>query len=947
MSSSIFISYRRADSQGHAQNLHHRLAGWFDEFDEIFFDAENIDSGQNFPQRLVDSIEAAAVVLVLIGPSWLEEINRRAALGEVDFVRGEVQQAVHRLQQGQALRIIPVLLAGATMPSVSALAAPLRTELAPLCALDAHAFQTGKQDDWEHQFVRLRALIGKIPHAPRERYRDRSGPPRPWRVIEHALSASFQDPKRLLSSLREQLLGGSGTAAVVGAGGSQAAALHGMGGIGKTQLALAYCHAYRGTYAGIWWFRADSAGGLADTLLQQDALAACAAAGVAVPKGQVSSQVFKQWLGAQTVPWLLVFDNADDPKALRPYLPGLGPHHVIITSRRPDWGALARAVELSVWTAEQGADFLLQRLGETARRADAQALTTALGGLPLALEQAASYIEASGGGPGQYLDLWRDASADLLNDNDSVATGYERTVAATLALAFKHLSPAAQQLLRLCAFAAPEPLAERFFVEVCEQLPVELGAAAARPLTWDKVVAELKRYALAQRHAIPSLEREWQAGGEPPMDTGTEQALSLHRLTQAVVLHRLAMLPEDGNTLLKVLHEACPDDVENPVHWPRLAALLAHTLWVNETSWADLPTGVQTRTGLLNSAAIFLHFGLALYPQARGIHEQAVAVRRSVQGDEHPDTLTAINNLAQTLAAQGDLGGARKLHEEVLAGRRRVLGEEHQYTMSSMNNLALALEAQGDLVGACGLHKQSLALQRRVLGEEHPYTLVSMDNLAGTLAAQGNLAGARTLQELVVDGHRRVLGKEHPNTLISMNNLAATLRKQGDLAEARWLVEQVLAVYLRVLGEEHPYTLISMSHLAKTLRAQGDLVGARDLEEQVLTGRRSVLGEEHPNTLTSMNNLADTLMAQGDLAGAHRLQERALAVRRRVLGEEHPDTLTSMNNVAISLWHLVEHADATNLMERAAKGRAATLGAEHPDAMSSAKSLAMMRSAES
>jgi hypothetical protein len=211
----IFISYRRADAQGYAQNLHHRLAGWFDDRAELFFDAQHIDSGQDFPQRLVDGIDAAAAVLVLIGPGWLTEINHRAGLAEVDFVRQEVEQALRRQQRGDDVCVMPVLLGAAAMPSATDFAEPLKNGLAPLCRRDAHAFQSGKQDDWEHQFVRLRALLATVPNAPRERYRDRSGQPRPWRVIEHARAAKFQDPNQLLAALRQQLQHGGGTAAWV------------------------------------------------------------------------------------------------------------------------------------------------------------------------------------------------------------------------------------------------------------------------------------------------------------------------------------------------------------------------------------------------------------------------------------------------------------------------------------------------------------------------------------------------------------------------------------------------------------------------------------------------------------------------------------------------------------------------------------------------------------
>ncbi len=914
----IFISYRRSHTGGHAGRLLDNLSQWFDSQTELFFDAQHIESGQHFPQRLNQALGEASVVLVLIGPGWLEEVNRRSALPEVDFVRHEVEQSLARQQAGLPVRVIPVLLSGAGMPQARAFAAPLQATLGPLCSLDAHAFAGGKQDDWHHQFQRLRRLIAAAAQAPRERYRDRSGQPRPWGVIEHALSPHFQDPNDGLGALRRELQSGGGTAAVVGAGGANTAALHGMGGIGKTQLALAYCHRYRSAYAGIWWLRAEMGGGQQapgaapsgapvanDTLLQQDALAACAAAGVAVPEGVAPSQALKTWLGSQSAPWLLVFDNADSPHLLRQHLPGPGPHHSLITSRRPDWGGLARAVELSTWTPAQGAEFLQQRLGgSTAPLPDADALAQALGGLPLALEQAASYVEATGGTVAQYLGLWQTAAAELLN-RASASTGYELTVGATLSLAFKHLSPAAQQLLRLCSFAAPEPLPERFFTEHSEQLPSELAAAARQPLAWNDVVGELKRYALVQRDAIPSLDRAWLAGGQAPEGTPTELALTVHRLTQQVVRHQLAVVPEDGTALLGLLVAACPADTQHPAHWPHLAALMPHAAWVNGLSSGvalDEPTVVQQATYLLDRTASFLQFGLALLPQARGLFEQVLAVHRRVHGQDHPDTLTSMNNLANTLQAQGDLSGARNLHE------------------------------------------QDLAVCCRVLGEDHPDTLTSMSNLASTLRAQGDLTGARSLQERLMAICRRVLSEDHPIALAAMNNLAHTLWSLGDMVDARRLLEQVLLVYRRVQGDEHPGTLTLMNNLAETLRAQGDLAGACSFQEQVLDVCRRVQGEEHPNTLISKGNLAMTLWAQGDLASARSLEEQVLDVHLRVMGDQHPDALNSMNNLAFTYWNLGQRDKAIGLMSLAVQGRAAKLGAEHPDTQASADLLLRMRS---
>lgn len=298
----IFISYRRADTDGHAGRLFDRLSHWFDA-DALFYDLDGIDVGDTFPESIKAAINKAAVVLVLIGPDWLTEINRRVGLPGVDFVRCEVELTLQRHANGAL--VVPVILGGASMPSANQLSAELQAGVAPLCALDAHAFQ-GKQTDWENQFVRLRDRIAKVPGIPAPRFRAPAGAEQPYRVIDHALSTHFQDPNGLLARLHG-LLTASSSASVMAR-----AALYGMGGVGKTQLALKYSREYRDLYAGVWWFRAES-----ETTLQLDAQDACQAACTSIQPDEAPAIALKRWLERQEARWLLVYDNAEELAALR------------------------------------------------------------------------------------------------------------------------------------------------------------------------------------------------------------------------------------------------------------------------------------------------------------------------------------------------------------------------------------------------------------------------------------------------------------------------------------------------------------------------------------------------------------------------------------------------------------------------------------------------------
>ena len=849
MHPSVFISYRRSETGGHAGRLFERLRGWYDE-KEIFYDVDTLDIGDVFPQRIDDAIQAANVVLVVIGPDWLRTINERARNNrKIDFVRREVAAAIENQREGKSV-VLPILVGGADMPSRQALHADLQKELGRLPDYNAHSFQSS-QRDWDHQFARLRERLAKVEGVPRARFRLPPDIEQPYSVIDELLSFHFRDFHDNLPALYASLAERSSVAVVA------RSTIYGMGGVGKTQLALKYTLDYRDRYVGVWWFRAES-----DTALRTDMSKCCECIGVLVPEGEHPGQILKQWLESQKGTWLLVFDNAEGPDALRSYLPLGAAHHVIVTSRNPAWGGVSTPLEVDVWTTEQSEKYLADRLSGGEPN-EMRALAESLGGLPLALEVASSYLDETGVTAREYLELI-EAKGDVIGRT----TGYERSLATTLSLAFDTLSAEARLLLRLCAFAAPEPVPEWMFREAGAQLPSALMEAVGDGLKWNHVVGELRRYGLAKRIQITSEENG--------------HALVFHRLTQHVVRTRLASA-EDCRAFSGVLYSGCPNDPSHPKDWPRYEALVEHATQLIRIHKAyHIDTYEFAR--LLGSVAIFLS-QKGNHKDARELQERVLEAHRRVLGEEHPETLTSMTNLAVTLGAQGDHAGARELQERVLEAHRRVLGEEHPETLTSMTNLAVTLSDQGDHAGARELEERVLEARRRVLGEEHPDTLTSMNNLAVTLSDQGDHAGARELQERVLEAHRRVLGEEHPGTLASMGNLAVTLRAQGDHTGARELQERVLEAHRRVLGEEHPDTLKSMNNLAVTLSDQGDHAGAWELQERVLEARRRVLGEEHPGTLKSMNNLAAMLREQGDHAGARELQERVLEARRRVLGE--------------------------------------------------------------
>ncbi len=892
MSPSIFISYRRSDAAGHAGRLHDRLAQWFDT-GELFYDQRRIEPGDAFWDCIDGAIRGARVLLAVIAPGWLDALNQRLQGSDADVVRRELELALHcRTERG--LVLIPLLMGGAAMPAPSELAEPLREGLGPLLGIDAMTLG-GKDADWSSQFLRLRQRLEAVPGVPAARYRPPSGVVRPWQVAAGIGGTRFHDPDGRLPAL---LAAWGRPNAAAGR-----LALVGMHGVGKTRLALQCAQAVRDEHAGVWWLRADS-----DAGLQEDARAACAAAGFRVDPAGTGLAALWQGLRQAPAPWLLVFDNAPDAAALAPSLAELPPaadgraHRVLITSCHPAWGALAAVFPLEPWSPEQGAAFLAGRLAGIAAASGTSpdprsALSDELGGLPLALEQAAGYLERSGRTPAGYLELLRDRRhGERLLDRPLGADSGLPSVAATLSLAFDRLSPAARALLGLCAWAAPEPLPESVLTAHPDALAPPLAAAAADPLDWDDTVAELIGYALMQR-------TPWR--GAQPGDTGL--ALRMHRLTQRVARSRLAAGAAAG---------------ASPSLPTAAAAGTAQALSTTPSTGAAAPEASATAMPGAGHDALTLQALLAAAfpaePQAPASWPMAAMLAPHV---EHLDALAGVT------APAGDGLLAPDIES-------RLLDATAGYRMAGPSLHASAI----------ALYRRALAIDTARLGPEHLDTLGARNNLASALFAAGRYDEARVEQQAVVDRLRARPEPRGPAWRRALGNLAGTLMRCGRLGEALAIQRELVGVTATDVPNDDE-TLVELANLAGTLGARGHRQAAAEIERAVLRGCEQRHGADDPLTLNARHNLGSTLRHLGALDEARTLQEAALEGRRRVLGPGHADTLTTMNNLAITWWQSGRRADGEALMDQALAGRLALLGPAHPHTLDSRRVREQMRQA--
>ncbi len=580
---------------------------------------------------------------------------------------------------------------------------------------------------------------------------------------------------------------------------------------------------------------------------------------------------------ARRADWLLVFDNVPGPAAVRGMVPPAGGGQVVITSQYGYWPG-GQALEVPVLDWDVAAAFLMDRTrASDVEQEAARELAGELGGLPLALEQAGAYMQASGRGIGEYLALFRERRTELLGRGEPA--GYDKRVTTTWALAFAELGqtgPAAG-LLRLVACCAAEDIPLDLLLQPRPGLDAAgFGAAVAPllmplladPLARDEAVEGLRRYSL--------------------ISAPRDGMVSVHRLVQDITV---AALPADlaadwRRAAASVIEAALPHDPEDPAAWPVFAALLPHTQAALEPT-SDGMQKVASHLGFIGN-----------YAAARASHQQILEAREAKLGAEHPRALAARAGLAHWTGQAGEAAAARDQYVALLPVFERVLGAEHPETLTIYDDLANWTGHAGDAAAARDQYPALLPVLERVLGAEHARTLTARGHFANWTGKAGDAVTARDQFAALVPVRERVSGAEHLRTLDACADLANWTGEGGDAAAARDQFAALVPVRERVFGAEHPRTLITRADLAYWTGEAGDPVAARDQYAALRPVFERVLGAEHPRTLDVRGHLANWTGKAGDAAAARDQFAVLVPVRERVSSAEHLRTLDASASLA-------------------------------------------------
>jgi tetratricopeptide (TPR) repeat protein len=625
---------------------------------------------------------------------------------------------------------------------------------------------------------------------------------------------------------------------------STAVALIGLGGVGKTRLAIE--HAWRGAalHSAVLFGSARTPEALNRSL-------AGLATVLDLPEKAASEEAIQRqavlgWLCSHPG-WLLILDGIDAKEAaqaVESLLPQTSGGQLLVTTRLSRWSAAVRRLPLEVLSPEAAAEFLLERTAgsrkqETGDPLAARDLAQQLDCLALALEQAGAYIDERCISFSSYRREWQQRRDQLLSWFDPQLMQYPQSVATTWLTSFQQLSADAQTLLRRLAWLATEPIPESLL-----EVAIAAGDGVdAEPIEAIDGLVELDRYSLLSR-------------------SNQSDSFLLHRLVQEVTRLRQdsGQVPHELAAALAWINAAFVGNPQDVRSWPVLEPLAPH---------AKTVAGFADQAGLSDPAARLFHeMGVlfdakAAYSDAEPLKRRVVEIFEASYGNEHPYVAMALNNLAQLLQDTNRLAEAEPLMRRALAIDEASYGLDHPNVAIRLNNLAQLLKATNRLAEAEPLMRRALQIDEASYGLDHPEVATDLNNLAQLLQATNRLAEAEPLMARVVEIFENSYGNDHPNVATALNNLAQLLQATNRLAEAEPMMRRALAIDEASYGLDHPAVATDLNNLAGLLQATNRLSEAEPLIGRAFVIFLASLGLDHPNSQTVLENYRQILQDQG------------------------------------------------------------------------------------
>jgi DNA-binding SARP family transcriptional activator/tetratricopeptide (TPR) repeat protein len=817
----------------------------------------------------------------------IAQVTAEVALGRTQDVAAELGQLVHESPTHERLRYWWALATYHTAGVTKA----ARACQEGIAYLAAHGVEVDELRDLQQRILRQDPALD--PKAPRRRSESLFD-------IEHVPSPTFIGRLDQLSEISALLAVRRGLSA------PGTVAIHGLGGVGKTRLAIEYCYLHADEYDVVYWIAANDK---ASVLVGLGALAHRLGVPDSVPQDVIVARTWDALRDRGR--WLLVYDDAGAPADLEPYWPRASDGHVLVTSRNPAWGGRATPYLLRPLTLTAAVDFFLRHETDDDRAA-ATELSTALGGLPLAMELARAYMEETSTTAQDYLLRLREHTATVLGTADADTS---RSVAGTWLMALDSLRGQeieAEQLLCLFAFLGPAAFSRSYLVKHRDRLPDGLRAALGHAPARDRVMAALSRLSLA---------------------TVSPATIEVHVLLQAVID---LLLPADQRdswlrAAIDLVSAGIPTDTQGATASSEFAPLYPHAQAVvgrprcahidpagtarlataaarHALVLGDLPAAIESyrralallddldQGGVAATADLLMELGLAQrdsgdYGAATAVFTRACRIREGLFGAQSVEVSDALTMIGLVLFDTGDMTAALASLDTAAAIQRSLPDVGTRVLARTSGTRGLVLWRMYRLPEAREALTRAAVLLAELLGPDQPGVASALDNLGKVALDQGDLAQALSLNERALRIRVTRLGAGHWHTAISLNHLGHVLRELGRLDDALTSHERALAVFQDWRDMPRSHVARSLAGVGQVLIEQQQYVTAADRLRAAQTVFVETVGAEHYETATCLGQLADAIAGCGDIAGARAMTERALTLlaQSKAYPHDHPE----------------------------------------------------------
>ncbi|TGO56023.1 hypothetical protein BCON_0083g00150 [Botryotinia convoluta] len=682
--------------------------------------------------------------------------------------------------------------------------------------------------------------------------------------------------------------------------------LHGLGGIGKTQLAITYARRHKEKYTAIFWLNANNEDSLKlsfrdiaqQVLRHHPSTTVLSTVDQDEDLDQVVSAV-KGWLDSlQNTKWLMIYDNYDNPKTpnnpnklavnIRPFLPCSNNGSIIITTRSSQVKQGTRIHVQKLLDIKEGLEIVSNMSGrkDIENDPDAIALVKELDGLPLALSTAGVYLEHVTTSFSDYLRLYKTSWLKLQITSPSLDSYEDRKLYTTWQITFDRIqqqNPAAAKLLKLWAYFHREDLWFDLLQHANSIDDVWIQKLTKDELNFNEAITLLCTFGLVD----PDRSSQQQIGA---------RGYSVHSCVHSWIVFVLNKEWDKSLARLALICTASEVPYTNEKYW-----------WLTQRR---LLQHAIRQTFFIEDAKVYID-GLYL----------------------------EFHNLGNLYRDQDKLAEAEKMYCRALEGCEKALGPNHTSTLDTVHSLGILYSDQGKLVEAEVMYRRALEGYEKALGPDHTSTLTTVHNLGSLYSDQGKLAEAEVMYRRALEGSEKALGLYHTSTLDTVNNLGALYSDQGKLAEAEVMYLRALEGREKELGPDHTSTLDTVNNLGNLYKDQGKLVEAEAMYRRALEGKEKALGSDHTSTLLIVNNLGNLYKNQGKLAEAEVMYLRALEGTEKTLGSDHTSTLVTVNNLGLLYSDQGKLAEGEVMYLRALEGLEKALRSDHTSTLSTVYNL--------